>query len=92
MVERMKEHLWVTHAMITLPFPITRANNPPTIPALAPPTGQPNRPQNGHTDELAYIPEKMSHQVRNFNKQPINGTDKISSSQREFLAAGVIMH
>jgi hypothetical protein len=50
---------------------MTRANNPPTIPALAPPTGQPIRPQNGHTEALAYIPEKTSHQVKNFNKPAI---------------------
>ena len=42
LVERMAENPWVSRAMITLPLPMTRANNPPTSPALAAPTGQPN--------------------------------------------------
>jgi len=32
---------------------MTKAKNPPTIPAPAAPTGQPNWPQKGHADELA---------------------------------------
>jgi len=73
MIARMRENHLVIRFKITLPFPMTRAKNPPTIPALAAPTGQPNCPQKGHTDELAYIPEKMSHQVKNLNTRPTNG-------------------
>jgi hypothetical protein len=53
LVDQIKDSPRVTRAMIALPLPMTRANNPPTSPALAAPTGQAAWPQNGHTDELA---------------------------------------
>jgi hypothetical protein len=58
---------------IACPLSITRAKTPPTTPALATPTGQPIWPQKGQTDELAYIPEIMNHQVKNLKKWPIKG-------------------
>jgi hypothetical protein len=73
MIAPIREKHLITKFKITLPFPMTRAKNPPTIPALPAPTGQPGWPQKGHTDELAYIPAKISHQVRNLNKPPIKG-------------------
>jgi hypothetical protein len=70
---RREENHSATWFNITLPLLTTRAKNPPTIPALAAPTGQPAWPQKGQTDELAYIPEKISHQARNLHKRPIIG-------------------